>query len=135
RIEHVCGDPNLGPEKDYAYGMRIVRTALAALQTPVTGPTLFDPMDLALEQEGAPLSRRPSAHTVAAGGMHTRFDGQSVGPEDHVWVADALSGRAPGGGQGGRLRGGATRPAHRHRGPGDCRSWRIDAHLAGAGCH
>ena len=22
RIEHVCGDPNLGPEKDYAYGMR-----------------------------------------------------------------------------------------------------------------
>jgi hypothetical protein len=45
RIEHVCGDPHLGPEKDYAYGMRIVRTALAAICTPVTGPTLFDPLD------------------------------------------------------------------------------------------
>ena len=51
RIEHVCGDPNLGPEKDYAYGMRIVRTALQAVQTAVTGPTLFDPMDMALERE------------------------------------------------------------------------------------
>ena len=28
RIEHVCGDPTLGPDKDYAYGMRIVTTAL-----------------------------------------------------------------------------------------------------------
>jgi glycine reductase complex component B subunit gamma len=44
RIEHVCGDPNLGPEKDYAYGMRIVTTALEAIATPVTGPTLFDPL-------------------------------------------------------------------------------------------
>ena len=44
RIEHVCGDPNLGPEKDYAYGMRIVTGALAALTTPVAGPTLFDPL-------------------------------------------------------------------------------------------
>ena len=43
RIEHVCGDPGLGPEKDYAYGMRIVRTALDALTVPVAGPTLFDP--------------------------------------------------------------------------------------------
>jgi betaine reductase len=43
RIEHVCGDPALGPEKDYAYGLRIVRTALKALQTAVDGPTLFDP--------------------------------------------------------------------------------------------
>ena len=45
RIEHVCGDPNLGLEKDYAYGMRIVRTALEAMSTPVNGPTLFDPME------------------------------------------------------------------------------------------
>ncbi len=51
RIEHVCGDPNLGPEKDYAYGMRIVRTALEAMCTPVTEPTLFDPMDQAVELE------------------------------------------------------------------------------------
>ncbi len=46
RIEHVCGDPNLGPEKDFAYGLRIVQTALRALQTDVSGPTLFDPDDL-----------------------------------------------------------------------------------------
>ena len=44
RIEHVCGDPTLGPEKDYAYGMRIVTTALDALATAVPGPTLFDPL-------------------------------------------------------------------------------------------
>jgi hypothetical protein len=47
RIEHVCGDPNLGSEKDYAYGMRIVTGALAALTTPVAGPTLFDPQAVA----------------------------------------------------------------------------------------
>ncbi len=51
RIEHVCGDPHLGPEKDYAYGMRIIRTALAAMQTPVSGPTFFDPLGSALEPE------------------------------------------------------------------------------------
>jgi hypothetical protein len=45
RIEHVCGDPSLGPEKDYAYGMRIVTTALGAIATPVTRPTLFDPLE------------------------------------------------------------------------------------------
>ena len=43
RIKHVCGDPGLGPEKDYAYGMRIVRKALEPLTVPVSGPTLFDP--------------------------------------------------------------------------------------------
>lgn len=44
RIEHVCGDPHLGPEKDYAYGMRIVTTALETLTRPVSGPTLFEPL-------------------------------------------------------------------------------------------
>jgi hypothetical protein len=44
RIEHVCGDPTLSPEKDYAFGMRIVRTALSTLTVAVPGPTLFDPM-------------------------------------------------------------------------------------------
>ncbi len=44
RIEHVCGNPELGPEKDHAYGLQIIRTALSALQTPVTRPTLFDPL-------------------------------------------------------------------------------------------
>ena len=43
RIEHVCGNPALGPEKDREYGLQIIRTALRALATPVTGPTLFDP--------------------------------------------------------------------------------------------
>jgi glycine reductase len=43
RIEHVCGDPALGPDKDYAYGLHIVTTALEAIATPVPGPTLFDP--------------------------------------------------------------------------------------------
>jgi hypothetical protein len=50
RIEHVCGDPGLPPEKDYAYGLRIVTTALGALTVDVPGPTLFDP----LEGVGAP---------------------------------------------------------------------------------
>ena len=44
RIEHVCGDPTLSPEKDYAFGMRIVTRALETLTTAVAGPTLFDPM-------------------------------------------------------------------------------------------
>lgn len=55
RIEHVCGDPELGEEKDYAYGMRIVRTALESLRVPVEGPTLFDPL------AAAPLPEVPHA--------------------------------------------------------------------------
>ena len=43
RIEHVCGNPGLTPEMDREYGRRIVETALAAIQTAVTGPTLFEP--------------------------------------------------------------------------------------------
>jgi hypothetical protein len=46
RIEHVCGDPALGSEKDYAYGLRIIRTALQALQMSIDGPTLFDPAEV-----------------------------------------------------------------------------------------
>ncbi len=45
RIEHVCGDPRLGPEKDAAYAHRIVQTALTAIQTAVSDPTLFDPSE------------------------------------------------------------------------------------------
>jgi hypothetical protein len=52
RIEHVCGNPDLGPEKDHAYGLHIVRTALRALETPVTRPTLFDPMTDAAAERG-----------------------------------------------------------------------------------
>jgi hypothetical protein len=43
RIEHVCGDPSLAADADLALGRRIVSTALRALQTGVSGPTLFDP--------------------------------------------------------------------------------------------
>ena len=43
RIEHVCGNPGLSPEQDLIFGRRIVATALRALQTQVTEPTLFDP--------------------------------------------------------------------------------------------
>src|SRR6266540_6601787 len=39
-----CGDPTPSPEKDYAFGMRIVTTALQTLTIAVPGPTLFDPM-------------------------------------------------------------------------------------------
>ncbi len=53
RIEHVCGNPTLGPEKDREYGLRIVRTAFKALQTAVTDPTLFDP---ATALEAAPVA-------------------------------------------------------------------------------
>ena len=49
RIEHVCGNPDLGPEKDHAYGLTIIRTALRALTTAVTGPTLFDPTESSRE--------------------------------------------------------------------------------------
>ena len=43
RIEHVCGNPGLTPEMDHAYGRRIIQTALAAIQTAVSEPTLFEP--------------------------------------------------------------------------------------------
>lgn len=45
RIEHVCGNPNLSPEKDRLFGMRIINTALKSLQTRVAEPTLFDPAE------------------------------------------------------------------------------------------
>ena len=56
RIEHVCGDPALGPDKDYAYGLRIVSTALEALTTAVLGPTLFDPLAPGVGREGVHAS-------------------------------------------------------------------------------
>jgi len=54
RIEHVCGNPDLGPEKDREYGLRIIQTALRALATKVSGPTLFDPAEEATEASHAP---------------------------------------------------------------------------------
>lgn len=46
RIEHVCGDPGLGPEKDHEYGLKIIMTALKALTSSVDGPTVFDPAEI-----------------------------------------------------------------------------------------
>jgi hypothetical protein len=43
RIEHVLGDPKLGTEKDRAYSLRLVQTALRVLEEEVSGPTFFDP--------------------------------------------------------------------------------------------
>jgi glycine/betaine/sarcosine/D-proline reductase family selenoprotein B len=43
QVQHPCGDPKLPPEADWDLSLRIVSTALEALQTAVTGPTLFEP--------------------------------------------------------------------------------------------
>jgi hypothetical protein len=42
-VQHPCGDPKLPAEADRDLSLRIVLTALSALRTPVTEPTLFDP--------------------------------------------------------------------------------------------
>ncbi|RMG52084.1 MAG: hypothetical protein D6723_09320 [Acidobacteria bacterium] len=43
KIPHPCGDPALPPEFDRAMRKEIVLTALDALQTPVSAPTIFRP--------------------------------------------------------------------------------------------
>ncbi|HUX88957.1 MAG TPA: hypothetical protein VMW65_18280 [Chloroflexota bacterium] len=45
RIEHVCGNPGLGPERDYAYRRQIVWTALQSLTQAVSTPVLLDPTE------------------------------------------------------------------------------------------
>lgn len=50
RVPHVCGDPALSEDKDHELRVRIVETALKALTTEVTGPTLFEPSELAAEE-------------------------------------------------------------------------------------
>ena len=50
RIEHVCGDPKLSPEHDRLFGLRIIDTALRALQTEVTSQALFDPAVVMAEE-------------------------------------------------------------------------------------
>jgi glycine reductase len=42
-IPHPCGDPNLSKELDARLRREIVQTALKALESEVTGPTLFSP--------------------------------------------------------------------------------------------
>ena len=43
QVQHPFGDPKLPEEADRDLRRRIVLTALAALKTPVSKPTLFDP--------------------------------------------------------------------------------------------
>ena len=42
-IPHPCGDPNLSKELDARLRREIIQTALRALETEVTGPTVFSP--------------------------------------------------------------------------------------------
>jgi betaine reductase len=42
RFSHPCGNPDLKPEDERAWRIKLVRTAMQALTTPVTGPTLFE---------------------------------------------------------------------------------------------
>ena len=49
RVPHVCGDPALSEDKDWELGVRIVKTALNAIATSVSGPTLFEPSQTELQ--------------------------------------------------------------------------------------
>jgi glycine reductase complex component B subunit gamma len=42
-IPHPCGDPNLSKELDARLRREIIQTALRALESEVTGPTVFSP--------------------------------------------------------------------------------------------
>lgn len=50
KIQHVIGDPKLPKEADRALALRIVNTALKALQTEVSEPTLFEPPEQEAEE-------------------------------------------------------------------------------------
>ena len=45
KVQHPCGDPNLPEQADRALGLKLVQTAMRALETPVTGPTMFEPSE------------------------------------------------------------------------------------------
>lgn len=51
RVEHVCGDPGLSLEMDHELSRQIVSTALHALQTAVSSPTLFEPAETVTRKE------------------------------------------------------------------------------------
>lgn len=42
RFSHPCGRPDLGEPDERAWRVALVRRALVALRTPVSGPTLFE---------------------------------------------------------------------------------------------
>ena len=43
RFSHPCGQPVLAPVDERAWRLGLVRTAVAALRTAVSEPTLFEP--------------------------------------------------------------------------------------------
>jgi hypothetical protein len=43
RLDHPCGNPALEAEDEQKWRLELLRAALRALATPVTGPTLFEP--------------------------------------------------------------------------------------------
>ena len=43
RFSHPCGNPALEAEDEQNWRLELLRAALRALATPVTGPTLFEP--------------------------------------------------------------------------------------------
>ena len=47
RVEHLCGDPSLSPERDRQLMLSIAQKALEAMQTEVSKPTLFEPAEAA----------------------------------------------------------------------------------------
>ena len=49
RVPHVCGDPALSEDRDHELRARMVTTALNALTTQVSSPTLFEPDETELE--------------------------------------------------------------------------------------
>lgn len=42
-IPYPTGDPDLGPDEERKWRRELLEQALAALTTPVEGPTVFDP--------------------------------------------------------------------------------------------
>ncbi len=42
-IPYPAGDPSLEPEQEKAWRRRLLETALKAISTPVSKPTVFDP--------------------------------------------------------------------------------------------
>lgn len=56
RVEHVCGDPRLSRDLDREVTRNIVAAALRAVQTDVSGPTLFEPSNSSAGVESAHAS-------------------------------------------------------------------------------
>ncbi len=54
-IQFPTGDPSLTPAEEHSWRRRLMETALVAVSTAVSAPTVFDPADL-----GAAAGARPA---------------------------------------------------------------------------